>query len=177
VSLLVGAQAVTACSSPGSTPEEPDTTASDIREDQFVVLTQNAPRVLADDPPDLMRLPQMSELATDGLLLNLDSYAEDFGRDAWPASQLEQMRGDDEGRRGDGPLYAMGVNAFPLQALMASYGDPAESNDWVYQKPDATIVTPSNLEAGVSAGGGLAAATALLARERGGPRLAGQMLI
>jgi len=30
---------------------------------------------------------------------------------------------------------------------------------------------------GVSAGGGLAAATALLARERGGPRLAGQMLI
>lgn len=30
---------------------------------------------------------------------------------------------------------------------------------------------------GVSAGGGLAAATALLARDRGGPRLAGQMLI
>src|SRR3954471_17970080 len=33
-----------------------------IREDQFAVITQNAPRVLADDPPDLMRLPQISEL-------------------------------------------------------------------------------------------------------------------
>jgi raffinose/stachyose/melibiose transport system substrate-binding protein len=173
----------------------------DIREDQFAVITQNAPRVLADDPPDLMRLPQMSELAKDGLLLNLDPYAEALGWDQWPASQLEQMRVDDEGRRGDGPLYAMGLNfsmtgvfynkelaaqagmteppatlaeldgylkaakdagltpmaqfnggatgglAFPLQALMASYGDPAAINDWIYQVPDATIDTPSNLEA------------------------------
>ena len=82
----------------------------EIREDQFAVLTQNAPRVLVDDPPDLMRLPQMSELAKDELLLNLDPYAADFGWDQWPASQLEQMRVDDEGRRGDGPLYAMGLN-------------------------------------------------------------------
>jgi raffinose/stachyose/melibiose transport system substrate-binding protein len=44
----------------------------DIREDQFAVITQNAPRVLADDPPDLMRLPQVSELVKDGLLKNLD---------------------------------------------------------------------------------------------------------
>ncbi len=173
----------------------------DTREDQFAVITQNAPRVLADDPPDLMRLPQMSELAKDGLLLNLDPYAEEFGWDEWPASQLEQMRVDDEGRRGDGPLYAMGLNfsmtgvfynkelaaqigmteppatlaefdgylqaakdagltpmaqfnggatgglAFPLQALMATYGDPAAINDWIYQVPGATIDTPSNLEA------------------------------
>lgn len=173
----------------------------DIREDQFAVLTQNAPRVLVDDPPDLMRLPQMSELASDGLLLDLDPYAEAFGWDEWPASQLEQMRVDDEGRRGDGPLYAMGLNfsmtgvfynkelaeqigmteppstleefdgylqaakdagltpvaqfnggatgglAFPLQALMASYGDPGEINAWIYQQPDATIDTSANLEA------------------------------
>lgn len=173
----------------------------DVREDQFAVLTQNAPRVLVDDPPDLMRLPQMSELASDGLLLNLDPYAEAFGWDQWPASQLEQMRVDDEGRRGDGPLYAMGLNfsmtgvfynkelaaqigmteppatladldaalqaakdaglvpvaqfnggatgglAFPLQALMASYGDPAAINDWIYQQPDATIDTETNLAA------------------------------
>jgi len=178
----------------------PDVTI-DIREDQFAVLTQNAPRVLADDPPDLMRLPQMSELAKDGLLLNLDPYAEAFGWDQWPASQLEQMRVDEEGRRGDGPLYAMGLNfsmtgvfynkalaeqigmteapatlaefdaylqaakdagltpmaqfnggatgglAFPLQALMASYGAPAEVNSWIYQQPDATIDTPTNLDA------------------------------
>lgn len=173
----------------------------DTREDQFAVLTQNAPRVLVDDPPDLMRLPQMSELASDGLLLDLDEYATAFGWDAWPASQLEQMRVDEEGRRGNGPLYAMGLNfsmtgvfynkelaaqigmteppatlaefdsylqaavdaglvpvaqfnggatgglAFPLQALMASYGDPAAINDWIYQQPDATIVSDTNVEA------------------------------
>jgi raffinose/stachyose/melibiose transport system substrate-binding protein len=56
----------------------------EIREDQFAVITQNAPRVLADDPPDLMRLPQVSELVKDGLLKNLDGYAEAFGWDQWP---------------------------------------------------------------------------------------------
>lgn len=173
----------------------------DIREDQFAVITQNAPRVLADNPPDLMRLPQVSELAADGLLLDLDPYAQAFGWDQWPASQLEQMRVDADGRRGDGPLYAMGLNfsmtgifyntelaaqigiteapatlaeldamleaaknagitpigqfnggatgglAFPLQGLMASYGEPGEINAWTYQQPDSTIDTPANLEA------------------------------
>ncbi|MBO3085168.1 ABC transporter substrate-binding protein [Cellulomonas fengjieae] len=173
----------------------------DIREDQFAVITQNAPRVLADSPPDLMRLPQVSELATDGLLLDLDPYAEAFGWDQWPASQLTQMRVDEDGRRGNGPLYAMGLNqsmtgifynkdlaaqigmteppatlaeldavlqkakdagitpmaqfnggatggfAFPLQGLMASYGDPAAINDWTFQQADARIDTPENLEA------------------------------
>ncbi|MCR6491964.1 ABC transporter substrate-binding protein [Cellulomonas sp. P24] len=172
-----------------------------IREDQFAVITQNAPRVLVDDPPDLMRLPQVSGLVKDGLLLNLDPYAKAFGWDKWPASQLEQMRVDSSGRRGDGPLYAMGLNfsmtgvfynkalaakfgmttapttlaeldddlkkakaagltpvaqfnggatgglAFPLQGLMASYGDPAAINAWIYQKPGATIDTPTNLQA------------------------------
>ncbi|MDT0157948.1 extracellular solute-binding protein [Microbacterium sp. ARD32] len=173
----------------------------DIREDQFAVITQNAPRVLQDSPPDLMRLPQMSELASDGLLLDLDPYAEAYGWSEWPESQLVQLRVDDEGRRGDGPLYAMGLSysmtgvyynkelaaqiglteapktldefdaalkkakdagitpigqfnggatgglAFPLQALMASYGDPSAINDWIFQKPGATIDTPENLAA------------------------------
>ncbi len=173
----------------------------DIREDQFAVITQNAPRVLQDSPPDLMRLPQMSELATDGLLLDLDPYAEQFGWTDWPASQLSQLRVDDEGRRGDGPLYAQGLNysmtgvfynrelaaqigmeeapqtldefdavlqaakdagivpivqfnggatgglAFPLQGLMASYGDPAAINEWIFQQPGATIDTPENVAA------------------------------
>ena len=172
-----------------------------IREDQFAVITQNAPRILADSETDIMRLPQMSELASDGLLLDLDPYAEAFGWDQWPSSQLEQMRVDDEGRRGSGPLYAMGLNysmtgvfynvelaeqigmteppatldefdtylqaaadagltplnqfnggatgglAFPLQALMASYGDPSEINSWVYQQEGANIDTESNLAA------------------------------
>jgi len=173
----------------------------DIREDQFAVITQNAPRVLADSPPDLMRLPQVSDLAEGGLLLNLDPYAKAFGWDQWPASQLEQLRVDDKGRRGDGPLYSMGLNfsmtgvfynkdlaakigmtkppatlaefdgylkaakdagltpiaqfnggatgglLFPLQGLMASYGETAPINDWIFQKPDATIDTPDNLAA------------------------------
>ncbi|WP_083950249.1 ABC transporter substrate-binding protein [Herbidospora yilanensis] len=174
----------------------------DIREDQFAVITQNAPRVLADDPPDLMRLPQVSELVKNNLLKNLDDYAKVFGWDQWPASQLEQMRLAPGGAvRGEGSLYAMGLNfsmtgvfynkklaeqigmttppetladldaamakakdaglapiaqfnggatgglAFPLQDLMASYGPSAPINEWIYQKPGATIDTPSNLQA------------------------------
>ncbi len=173
----------------------------DIREDQFAVITQNAPRVLADDPPDLMRLPQVSELVKDGLLKNLDGYAKAYGWDKWPASQLAQMRVSESGQRGNGPLYAQGLNfsmtgvffnkklaaqigmtqppasladldatlqkakdagitpidqfnggatgglAFPLQNLMSAYGDPAPINDWIFQKPGATIDTPSNLQA------------------------------
>jgi len=173
----------------------------DIREDQFAVITQNAPRVLADDPPDLMRLPQVSELVKDGLLKNLDGYAKAYGWDKWPASQLAQMRVSESGQRGSGPLYAQGLNfsmtgvffnkklaaqigmtqppasladldavlqkakdagitpidqfnggatgglAFPVQNLMSAYGDPAPINDWIFQKPGATIDTPSNLQA------------------------------
>lgn len=91
------------------TKQNPNVTF-DVREDQFAVITQNAPRVLADDPPDLMRLPQMSELAKDGLLLNLDPYAAAYGWDEWPESQLVQMRVDENGQRGTGPLWAMGLN-------------------------------------------------------------------
>jgi raffinose/stachyose/melibiose transport system substrate-binding protein len=173
-----------------------------VREDQFAVITQNAPRVLADDPPDLMRLPQVSELVKDGLLKNLDGYAKAFGWDKWPASQLQQMRLGPGGRpRGEGSLYAMGLNfsmtgvfynkklaarigmssppttlaeldgamakakhagilpieqfnggatgglAFPLQDLMASYGQPGPVNEWIFQKQGATIDAPANLKA------------------------------
>jgi raffinose/stachyose/melibiose transport system substrate-binding protein len=37
--------------------------------------------------------------------------------------------------------------AFPLQALMASVGPVEPINDWIFQKPGATIDTPSNLVA------------------------------
>lgn len=173
-----------------------------IREDQFAVITQNAPRVLADDPPDLMRLPQVSELVKDSLLKNLDAYATVYGWDKWPASQLQQLRLGPGGRpRGEGSLYAMGLNfsmtgvfynkklaaqigmsappstlaeldsalakaktagitpitqfnggatgglLFPLQDLMAVYGPTAPINDWIFQKPGATIDTQANLQA------------------------------
>jgi raffinose/stachyose/melibiose transport system substrate-binding protein len=35
--------------------------------------------------------------------------------------------------------------AFPLQNLMAAYGPVQPINDWIFQKPGATIDTPSNL--------------------------------
>jgi raffinose/stachyose/melibiose transport system substrate-binding protein len=35
--------------------------------------------------------------------------------------------------------------AFPLQNLMGAYGDPTPINDWIFQKPNATIDTPTNL--------------------------------
>ena len=37
--------------------------------------------------------------------------------------------------------------AFPLQQLMAAYGPTQPINDWIFQKPDATIDTPTNLTA------------------------------
>lgn len=173
----------------------------DIREDQFAVITQNALRVLADDPPDLMRLPSIQQAAKAGVLLNLDDYAKAYGWDKWPASQLEQLRVNADGARGDGSLYAQGLNysltgvfynkelaakigmteapktlaefdavlakakaagitgiaqfnggatgglAFPLQNLMAVYGETAPINDWIFQKSGATIDTASNLQA------------------------------
>ncbi|MFL5750660.1 MAG: ABC transporter substrate-binding protein [Chloroflexota bacterium] len=37
--------------------------------------------------------------------------------------------------------------AFPLQNLMAAYGPTEPINDWIFQKADATIDTPTNLTA------------------------------
>ncbi|MBZ5738840.1 ABC transporter substrate-binding protein [Nocardioides mangrovi] len=171
-----------------------------IRSDQFAALTENAPRVMAsDDAPDLIRLPTIADSASDGLLLNLDPYYEAYGWDQFPASQLEQMRVDDEGSRGSGSLYALGVGysvtgvyynkeiaaeigmdeppttideleddmaaakaageqpimqfndiggaAFPFQALLNQYSDPADVSDWIFQKPGATIDTDAAVEA------------------------------
>ena len=36
--------------------------------------------------------------------------------------------------------------AFPLQNLMAAYGPTQPINDWIFQKPGATIDTPTNLD-------------------------------
>lgn len=135
----------------------------DVREDQFAVLTQNAPRVLADNPPDLMRLPQMSELATGGLLLDLDPYAAQFGWDEWPESQLVQLRVDDEGRRGTGPLYAMGLNfsmtgVFYNKELAAQIGmteapkSLAELDDALQAAKDAGITPIAQFNGGATGG-------------------------
>jgi len=175
----------------------------DIKQDQFTNLMTATPRLLSgDNPPDLIRLPSMVSLVADGLLKNLDEYATAFGWDEWSAAQLAQNRVAEDGTRGSGSLYAMGLNysmtgvfynkelatqigmtappttvaefegllakakdaglqpimqwnatasggglAFPLQNLMAAYGPTEPINDWIFQKPGATIDTPSNLTA------------------------------
>ena len=174
----------------------------DIKQDQFTNLMNATPRLLSgDNPPDLIRLPSMVSLVKDGLLKNLDDYATAFGWDKWPPAQLAQNRVAEDGTRGSGSLYAMGLNysltgvfynkklaaadrhdaaaddrrrvrgpaakakdadllpimawnatasggglAFPLQNLMAAYGPTEPINDWIFQKPGATIDTPTNLD-------------------------------
>src|SRR5205085_6101009 len=69
-----------------------------IKEDLFQTLMENSPRVLAgDNPPDLIRLPSISDLVKDGLLKNLDEYATAFGWDKYPPAQLAQNRVADGG--------------------------------------------------------------------------------
>lgn len=82
----------------------------EITRDTFQNLTANAPRLLAgENPPDLIRLPTIGDTVKDGLLANLDPYYEAYGWDAWPASQLAPMRMSDEGVRGSGSLYQLGL--------------------------------------------------------------------
>lgn len=83
----------------------------DIKQDQFTNLMTATPRLLSgDNPPDLIRLPSMVSLVKDGLLKNLDDYATAFGWDQWSAAQLAQNRVAEDGTRGSGSLFAMGLN-------------------------------------------------------------------
>lgn len=168
----------------------------DIRKDQFQVITENGPRVMAsDNAPDLVRIPQLVGPAQDGLLLNLDPYYEELGWSGWSQSLLDQMRVGSDGIRGAGSLYGLGIGynvtgvfynkeqaaqigmdappatiaefdallvaaaaeglqpimqfndiggiAFPYQALLNQYGDPAAVADWIYQRPGASFATPA----------------------------------
>jgi raffinose/stachyose/melibiose transport system substrate-binding protein len=83
-----------------------------IRQDAFAVITQNAPLVLSGpNPPDIMRLPQVSGLVKDHLLKNLDPYFKAYHWSSFPASQLSQVRMPASGRpRGSGSLWAFGLN-------------------------------------------------------------------
>lgn len=83
----------------------------DIKQDQFTNLINATPRLLSgDNPPDLIRLPTLVSFAKEGLLKNLDGYAEAFGWNSWPVPQLNQARVAADGTRGSGSLYAMGLN-------------------------------------------------------------------
>lgn len=90
----------------------------DVRLDEFSVVVQNAPRLLASaDTPDLVHLDLTPELVADGLVANLEPYAEAYGWNDWPATQLESLRiTDDATRRGEGDLYGLGA-FFGIQGI------------------------------------------------------------
>lgn len=84
----------------------------DIKEDQFANMMENSPRILSEDnAPDLIRVPSITDLVTNSLLMNLDGYFAELGWDQFPAGQLVQLRVEEGGRpRGTGSLYGMGIN-------------------------------------------------------------------
>ena len=100
------------------------------------MITQNAPLVLSGpNPPDIMRLPQVSGLVKDHLLKNLDGYFKAFGWKKFPASQLAQVRMPAAGRpRGTGSLWAFGLNysltgVFYNKTLAAKVGMTSAADD------------------------------------------------
>ena len=139
----------------------------DIKQDQFTNLMTATPRLLSgDNPPDLIRLPSMVSLVKDGLLKNLDDYATAFGWDQWPPAQLAQNRVAEDGTRGSGSLYAMGLNysltgVFYNKELAAQIGmtEPpttvAEFEDLLAKAKDAGLLPIMQWNATAS-GGGLA---------------------
>jgi ABC-type glycerol-3-phosphate transport system substrate-binding protein len=83
------------------------------------VINTTFPRVVAsENPPDLVR-PQFGgiiENVEDGLLTNLDPYADAYGWDSLPVDQLTPYRVQDEAR-GAGSLYAFGAPAGPMTGV------------------------------------------------------------
>ena len=78
------------------------------RYDPDDVQAQNSPRVLAsDDPPDIARVIALSDVAGDGLLTNLDAYADAYNWDELPEGQLAQYRVNEDGVRGEGSQYTL----------------------------------------------------------------------
>lgn len=139
----------------------------DIKQDQFSNLMTATPRLLSgDNPPDLIRLPTMVSLVQDGLLKNLDEYAEAFGWNDFPAAQLAQNRVDDTGIRGSGSLYAMGLNysltgvyynkQLAAQAGMTDEPTTVAEFDAILAEAEAQGLVPIMAWNASASGGGLA---------------------
>ena len=91
------------------TKQHPNVTFK-ITRDTFANLTANAPKLLASStPPDLIRLPTLGDTVKDGLVANLDPYFKAYGWDKWSAAQLAPLRMTDDGVRGSGSLYQLGL--------------------------------------------------------------------
>jgi raffinose/stachyose/melibiose transport system substrate-binding protein len=124
----------------------------DIKQDQFTNLMTSTPRLLSgDNPPDLIRLPSMVSLVKDGLLKNLDDYATAFGWDQFPAAQLAQNRVAEDGTRGSGSLYAMGLN----YSLTGVFYNKALATEIGMAAPPTTVTEFEDLLAKAKAAGQL----------------------
>ncbi|NLF05584.1 MAG: carbohydrate ABC transporter substrate-binding protein [Actinomycetales bacterium] len=116
-----------------------------VRADSFQNLAQNAVRIMSSpDAPDLMRFPTVQAAAQDGILLNLDPYAEAYGWNDWPQGLLDQVRVTEDGARGSGSLYALGVG----YNVTGVYYNKAKAEDLGIEIPIETI---SDLEAAMDA--------------------------
>ena len=77
-----------------------------------------------------------------------------------------------------GAVASVSYRLAPEYPYPAALEDAYTALAWLVSEADGLGIDPGQVVLeGVSAGGGLAAATALLARDRGGPQLAGQMLV
>lgn len=130
------------------TAQHPNVTF-DIVADANSNLASNMARILTrDDPPNLIFMPSIAEYASEGLLTDLDPYADAFGWDSWASSLLDINRLTDDGQRGSGALYAVGIGynvtgIFYNKEIAATVGmdEPpatfAEFNDYAYAAVDA----------------------------------------
>lgn len=120
----------------------------------FDTLQQNAPRYLSSgDAPDLLRLAAPGDTVVDGLLLNLDPYAEAWGWDALPSSQLEQWTLESNGRtKGSGSLYGLSAGF----GLVGLYYDEAKLAALGFDGPPATLAEFEEVLAAAKANGEVA---------------------
>lgn len=122
----------------------------EITRDTFQNLTANAPRLLAgENPPDLIRLPTIGDTVKDGLLANLDPYYDAYGWDAWPASQLSPLRMTEEGVRGSGSLYQLGLG----YSVTGVYMNLALAESLGIEEPPATIAEMEEMMEAAKAAG------------------------
>lgn len=126
----------------------------DLQTEGFETLQQNAPRYLSSsNAPDLLRLAAPGDTVVDGLLLNLDPYAEAWGWDEFPSSQLEQWTLEPNGRtKGSGSLYALSAGF----GLVGLYYDEAKLAALGFDEPPATLAEFEDVLAAAKANGQVA---------------------
>ena len=99
-------------------------------------LAQNATKIISGDaPPDLVRYTSVAQAAKDGILANLDGFAEAYGWADWPRGTMDQLRTPGDGSRGSGSLYGLGIG----YSVTGVYYNKAIADDLGLVMPPATI--------------------------------------